>query len=118
MVKKITDVWGVGLQTAENLEKFGFKTIKDLAQATEVALAIVPGFGFARAKKVIAAAQQLQASEPKAKKPKKKKKPAVSSDKKTKKAKKAKKTPKAKKESAKKKTPKNKKKSKKKGKKK
>lgn len=79
----ITEVWGIGNQSAEILAKHGYRSLKDLAETTESELAKVPGFGVIRARKIIASARslfadqlqtkQLNSSPPKKKKDKKKK---------------------------------------------
>lgn len=59
MAIPISKVWGVGAQTAEVLKQNGYKSAESLAVASEEALATLHGFGFSRARKVIAAAKEL-----------------------------------------------------------
>lgn len=63
MAISIYKVWGIGGRTAEILQEYGYKTAEDIANAPEDGLSKVHGFGVARAKKVIAAAQSLVESE-------------------------------------------------------
>lgn len=55
----ITKVWGIGAQTADVLAEHGFKTAEDLAQTSVLSLVNVPGFGPAKAQKVIESALAL-----------------------------------------------------------
>mgnify|MGYP001766680542 CR=1 FL=1 len=63
MTKTITDLPGVGEARALDLNKLGFRTLKDIANATPEALSAVPGFRAYRAQQIIAAAQAMLAEE-------------------------------------------------------
>lgn len=76
MTIAITKVWGIGSQTADLLKENGFNYAEDLANANEITLQKIPGFGATRAQRVINDAQDLvaEATEPKPEKKTKKKK--------------------------------------------
>lgn len=59
MATPITSVTGIGATTATALAEYGFRSAEDLAQANEVALAAVPGFGIRRAAATIQTARKL-----------------------------------------------------------
>lgn len=59
MATSILNVWGIGSQTAEILSKHNINTAEDLATATEKDLTGIPGFGPARAGRVIKMAKDL-----------------------------------------------------------
>ena len=61
MVPKLTDIRGVGPDSARLLEQQGFKRVADVAKASVDSLVAVQGFGPARAAQVIADAAALQA---------------------------------------------------------
>lgn len=61
--KQLTEIPGIGPATAKTLSESGFSTVDDIARASTVSLATVPGFGEARAAAVITAAQSLLAAE-------------------------------------------------------
>jgi len=65
MATPITKVWGVGIKVAEVLAENGYKYAEDLASAGGDQLALVPGFGLARAKKVIQSAKDIVPAEKK-----------------------------------------------------
>ncbi len=101
MATPVSKVSGIGPHTANVLLEHGYSSAESLAKTKIVDLTRVPGFGMARARKVIAAAQALiktikSDSAPSRKKPKKgksaKQKAGKKKDKKSKKKAKAKKT--------------------------
>ena len=59
MANTLTDISGIGAAAAAKLTEAGFRTVEDVANATPEALGAVPGFGAARAAKVIDAASAL-----------------------------------------------------------
>lgn len=59
MATSILNVWGIGAQTAEILSEHGINKAEDLADATEKDLIGIPGFGPARARRVIKMAKSL-----------------------------------------------------------
>jgi len=56
---EITDIQGVGPETAAVLAEHGIRTVEELAGLSTAALLAVPGFGPARAATVMAAATRL-----------------------------------------------------------
>lgn len=63
MAKFITSLPGVGGATAAILNKHGFRSIEDIANASPEAVSVVPGFRASRATKLIADAQAILAEE-------------------------------------------------------
>lgn len=62
MATSILNVWGIGTQTAEILSEHGINKAEDLADSTEKDLIGIPGFGPARARRVIKMAKSLLSS--------------------------------------------------------
>ncbi|MCP4387725.1 MAG: helix-hairpin-helix domain-containing protein, partial [Gammaproteobacteria bacterium] len=62
MTVTISNISGIGPQTAEILTKHGFETVKAIAESTVEKLSSVPGFGAARARTTISAATALLAN--------------------------------------------------------
>lgn len=99
MATLITKVWGIGSQTAVILAENGYQSAEDLAATTEMDLTKVPGFGPARAERIIESARSLvdikqmkpQKTDSSATKKKKKKKDKKQKDKKKQKKQKSKK---------------------------
>lgn len=70
MKTPITEISGIGPATADALVACGFASVEAIAASDVASLCVVPGFGLARAQRVIAAAKALKAAakpEPKAK---------------------------------------------------
>ena len=65
-MSKLEDIPGIGPQTAKVLAEHGFADAAGIARATVDALAAVPGFSEARAKRTIDAARSLAPSAKKA----------------------------------------------------
>ena len=63
MAKPISNITGIGPHTVNVLMEHGFTTVESIANTKIVDLAQVPGFGIARARNIIAAAQALLKTE-------------------------------------------------------
>lgn len=59
MATPITKVWGIGVKVAEVLAEYGYKCAEDLLAKGEEELALIPGFGPDRSRKVLGSAREL-----------------------------------------------------------